>query len=257
MEDLEVLKHRLGELDAHLPTLSIEQLDLHPAPERFDHGVVVAFAHRSHRRAQSGLHGPRRELPGHELRPLVAVDHRLSAKEITLFDHHAEGIRHQGGCRLAIDLPLNDTSTEGIQDNGAVELPFSGGMLGNVRDSELARSVPIEVSLYTISGARRTRDSTVSGTARDPLQPRSTHEHFHGLQPNRNASAKRQLRMHRARVIAPTRFDVHPLDLVGELDIVEENALKARESTARNTPRQRPPTRGLRRQRAVPPRRLS
>jgi hypothetical protein len=34
---------------------AVEQLDLHPAPERFDHRVVVGRADCSHRRRQAGI----------------------------------------------------------------------------------------------------------------------------------------------------------------------------------------------------------
>src|SRR3954449_12735376 len=40
VEDLQVLKERVGQLDAGLPPSPVEQLGLHPAPERLDDGVV-------------------------------------------------------------------------------------------------------------------------------------------------------------------------------------------------------------------------
>ena len=54
VEDLEVLEDRVGQLEAGPPPLAVQQLDLHAAPERLDHGVVVAVADRSHRRHQPG-----------------------------------------------------------------------------------------------------------------------------------------------------------------------------------------------------------
>ncbi len=40
VEDLEVLEDRVGEFDTGLPPFPVQQFDLHPGPERFDHGVV-------------------------------------------------------------------------------------------------------------------------------------------------------------------------------------------------------------------------
>ena len=43
VEDLEVVfEDRVRELDAGTPALPVQQLDLHPRPERFDHRVVIA-----------------------------------------------------------------------------------------------------------------------------------------------------------------------------------------------------------------------
>ena len=42
-EDLQVFEDRVGELYPSLPSSAVEQLDLHPGPERFDDGVVEAI----------------------------------------------------------------------------------------------------------------------------------------------------------------------------------------------------------------------
>jgi len=55
VEDLKVLEDGVREFDAGLPSFSVQQFDLHPGPERFDHRVVEAITDRSHRREQPGL----------------------------------------------------------------------------------------------------------------------------------------------------------------------------------------------------------
>jgi transposase-like protein len=50
VEDLEVFEDRVRELDAGAPSLPVEQLDLHAAPERLDDGVVEAVADGTHGR---------------------------------------------------------------------------------------------------------------------------------------------------------------------------------------------------------------
>jgi hypothetical protein len=44
VEDLEVLEDRVSQLDARLPPLTIEQFDLHAAPERLERRVIVTGA---------------------------------------------------------------------------------------------------------------------------------------------------------------------------------------------------------------------
>ena len=49
VEGLQVLEERGGQLQARGPGLPVQQLDLHPAPERLHQGVVEARADRAHR----------------------------------------------------------------------------------------------------------------------------------------------------------------------------------------------------------------
>jgi len=44
VEDFQVLEDRVGQFDTRLPASLVEEFDLHPRPERFDHRVVVADA---------------------------------------------------------------------------------------------------------------------------------------------------------------------------------------------------------------------
>jgi hypothetical protein len=44
VEQLQVLKDRVGQLDAGAPAVPVQQLDLHAGPERPGHGIVVAGA---------------------------------------------------------------------------------------------------------------------------------------------------------------------------------------------------------------------
>ena len=44
VEDPEVLEDRVSELDSGPPSLTVEELDLHAAPERLDDGVIEAVA---------------------------------------------------------------------------------------------------------------------------------------------------------------------------------------------------------------------
>src|SRR3712207_1795888 len=63
VEDLQVLEERGGQLQARGPGLAIQQLDLHPAPERLHQGVVETCPHSAHRGQQARLLSPARERP--------------------------------------------------------------------------------------------------------------------------------------------------------------------------------------------------
>lgn len=67
VEDLKVLEDRVGELETGVPSLAVEELDLHPRPERFHLAVVVAVTDRAHGLGQARVQRPARERPGGEL----------------------------------------------------------------------------------------------------------------------------------------------------------------------------------------------
>ncbi len=94
--DLEVLEHRVRQLDPGPPPLPVEQLDLHPRAERLDHGVVEAVRDAAHRRRQPGRLGPVGERPGAELHAPVGVDHG-PGWWCAGVDRHAEGVRRLRG----------------------------------------------------------------------------------------------------------------------------------------------------------------
>ena len=50
--DFKVFENRVGQLGARSPTACVQELDLHPSPERLDYAVVVAVPDQSHRRDQ-------------------------------------------------------------------------------------------------------------------------------------------------------------------------------------------------------------
>ena len=47
MEDLEVLEDRVRQLHPSPPAPTVQEFDLHPAPERLDHGVMEATPDRA------------------------------------------------------------------------------------------------------------------------------------------------------------------------------------------------------------------
>jgi hypothetical protein len=55
MEDLQILKDRIGQLETGGPSPAVQELGLHPGPEGLDHGVVVGVADGAHRGQQPGF----------------------------------------------------------------------------------------------------------------------------------------------------------------------------------------------------------
>ena len=65
VEDLQVLKVRVGELDAGLPPVAVQQFGLHPRPEGLDHGIdaPIGVTDGAHGGQQPGVSGALGERP--------------------------------------------------------------------------------------------------------------------------------------------------------------------------------------------------
>jgi hypothetical protein len=95
------------ELDAGLPAATVEQLDLHAPPERFDHRVVVGAADRSHRWRQPSVANVVAEGPGGELHAAVgAYDEAILP--VAASDRHPERVEHECRGLGAVDRPAGD-----------------------------------------------------------------------------------------------------------------------------------------------------
>lgn len=88
VEDLKVFEYGVGQLDSGPPSSPVEQFDLHPCPERFDHGIIEAVPDRPHRWDEAGLTGSVGEGPRGDLGALVAVDQGSVGSPVV--DGHAE-----------------------------------------------------------------------------------------------------------------------------------------------------------------------
>src|SRR5439155_2355596 len=96
VKDLEVLKHRVSELNASAPSFSVEQLDLHPTPKGLHHSVVETVTDRAHRWQKSRVDGSTSKCPRSELSALVAVNHGAVGRA-ALVDCHAESVGDKSG----------------------------------------------------------------------------------------------------------------------------------------------------------------
>src|SRR5260370_34367076 len=95
VKDLDVLKHRVSELNASAPSFSVEQFDLHPTPKGLHHRVVKTVADRARRGQKSRVDGSSGEGPRRELRALVAGNHGGAAGRTARVDCHTKRV----GCK--------------------------------------------------------------------------------------------------------------------------------------------------------------
>src|SRR3990172_4436066 len=84
VEDLEVLEHRVRELDPGAPLLAVEKLDLHPGPERLDDGIVEGVTDGTHRESRPPRHAPCRTSSPRRARslPTPPPDHNPAPRDI-------------------------------------------------------------------------------------------------------------------------------------------------------------------------------
>jgi hypothetical protein len=137
---LDVVVDRTGEFDAGLPALAVQQLDLHPRPERLDHRIIERDADGTNGRRQPSVGDLLAECPGTELRSLIGVDDRLVAG-CAAGECHTERVGNQQRGLGAIDRPADDHPGEGVKDRAAVDLALPGRVLSYVRHPEAIRRV--------------------------------------------------------------------------------------------------------------------
>src|SRR5271163_2622357 len=105
--DLDVVVDRARELDAGLPSFSVQQLDLHAGPERLDHRIVERSADGTDGWCEAGFCDLLAEDPGSELNALIGMnDSSLSRRPA--IQGHAEGVRHEQAGLAAVDRPAHD-----------------------------------------------------------------------------------------------------------------------------------------------------
>jgi len=188
VEDLEVVEDRVRQLDASAPPFSVQQLDLHPAPERLHDRVVETIPDRTHWGEQTGVEGSPGERPRGELRALVAVNNGASVGS-ALVDCHPERVGHERSSRSTVDRPPDYASRPGVEDYSAVDLSFSRRVLGHVSDPEFIGLVGLKLARDAIFCGRHTNHATKLWSTWDSLNLGPTHQELHGLVTNGDASA--------------------------------------------------------------------
>ena len=156
---------------------AIEQLALERGEEALTHCIVVAVAHRSHRRLDAGLATPQPERDRRVLAALVrVVDH---TGRPPLSQRHVERVQHELGAQVVRHRPADDPSAPRIDHHRQIQEPRPRRHVRDVRHPELVGTRCSEVALNEVRGrtrvaipSRRPR----SPSTRDPLDPGSAHE---------------------------------------------------------------------------------
>ena len=115
----------VGKLVPRLPRFRVEELELHVAPERLHHRVVVTIADGAHRGEQSGVAEALPERPGRVLRAVIGMQDRRRVAGLFVGlaadDGHAERVDDEFGAHVLGDRPADDQAGVGVHDRGAVQ----------------------------------------------------------------------------------------------------------------------------------------
>ena len=109
------------------------------------------------------------------------MNDRCSVRGFALLDGHSQSIRYERCGRMGVDRPADDASTERIENHRAIDLAFTGRMLGDVGDPQLVATLPPELPLHAIVCGGDVGNPSVSRPARNSLQIRAAHQALHGL----------------------------------------------------------------------------
>lgn len=140
------------------PPTPVEQLGLHPAPDRLDHAVVVAVADGSHRRHKARIPAPG-GVNAHDVNCVVGLD---CSGGLPVAGRHREGVGDQRGRLRRVDGPADHLARAGIQQHGAVDLALPGEMFGDVGNPQLVWRRAGEVTVDQI-GQRWGFDAWAAG----------------------------------------------------------------------------------------------
>jgi hypothetical protein len=102
VEDLDVFEDGIGDLDAGIPALPVEEFDLHRRPERSHHRVLERIADGSERGHESRAADLVGERPGGELHAVIGV-HDRAALDGSLLDGHVERVHDEVGVLDGVD----------------------------------------------------------------------------------------------------------------------------------------------------------
>src|SRR3954466_11085421 len=96
VEVVDVICYGGGQLDGGRRSADVEQLDLHPRPERLHGSVIEAVAHGAERAEQAPPPHVLPEAPGGELRTVIGVQNRW-ANSFSVVDGHVDRVVDQCG----------------------------------------------------------------------------------------------------------------------------------------------------------------
>ena len=199
---LDPLGDSIGQLVAGLPCFRVEQFELHRAPERFHHGIVIAVPDGAHGSEEAGGAQALTEDPRSILRTVIGVQYRMLI--VGLFiglaadDGHAQGIGNEFGAHVLGNRPANDQSGIDIHHRCAIQDAFHRGVLGDIRDPQLiwlgGGEVPVD-QIRTGCCVRVTDRAAVASSPVEALDTGLAHQSGDPLEVHRQPQPERQFGM--------------------------------------------------------------
>jgi len=151
VEDLEVLKDRIRELDACPPGLAVQGSS---TCIRLQNDSIIALSKqppdRAHRGWESRVERPPRERPGRELGALIRVDDRPVGP--APLDGHAQGVGDQSGGRRHVDRPADDPTASDVENDRTIDLALSRRVHGDIGDPQPVGLLAPQPALHKVEG---------------------------------------------------------------------------------------------------------
>ncbi len=113
---------------------------------------------------------------------------------------------------MRVYRPAHDASAKGVENDCAVHLAFSSRVLRDICDPELIATIPPELPPHAIRGGGDIGHTSVSRSAREPLQTRSAHQALHRLSSHGDSVCQRQLGMDSPHTVCAARLGMRPND---------------------------------------------
>jgi hypothetical protein len=134
-----IKEHKLGGRPGRGQKLA-EAFGFECGKEAFHHGVIVRISRAAHRAAGFGLLQERLKIATGILAPSIGMVEEAWSKRITS-NGLAPGFQDQGDGEIGARRPTGDFARTGVQLNGQIKPPFSGGDVSNISQPNLVRSI--------------------------------------------------------------------------------------------------------------------
>jgi hypothetical protein len=130
------------------------------------------------------------------LRPVVGVQNRLIGGRCSADECHAECIGNQFGADMVGDGPTDNHARVGVHDRGAIQLPFHGGVLGDVGEPKPIRCFYGELAPDQVVLGRRPGLAAPVAAPVEALHAGGPHEPGHAFVVDLPAQTQRELGVH-------------------------------------------------------------
>jgi hypothetical protein len=149
---------------------------------------------------------------------LVGVDDKARCRVgLPALDRHAQCIGDERRGLGGVDGPADDSAAVGIEHDTAVELAFSGWVLGDVGHPQLVGLGSAEPALDQVAGTGEVRDLAATvPVAGKALDAGTLHQQLDGAVADLYPAREGEFGVNPSGAVSPSRHRVYLDDLVGE-----------------------------------------